>query len=98
MKEIESGLNDIKKIDILKLNIDGNEFEGLMSAKKLLSKERIKLNYIETSGLKKNFENTSNKVINLLKEYNFTLKKVFLFRSFSLLSNLESTENLFVKK
>ena len=69
-----------------------------MSAKKLLSKEIIKLIYIETSGFKKNFENTSNKVVNLLKKYNFTLKKVFLIRSFSLLSNLESTENLYVKK
>ena len=46
-------LNNIKEIDILKLDTDGNEFEVLMGAKKLLTKGKIKLIYTEISGFKK---------------------------------------------
>jgi len=91
-------INKIKQIDILKLDTDGNEFEVLMGAKKLLSEGKIKLIYTEISGFKKNFEFKSNKIINLLKKYNFSLKKVYPINSFSFLSNLKSTDNLFLKK
>ena len=69
-----------------------------MGAKKLLTKGKIKLIYTEISGFKKNFQQKSNKLINLLKRYNFTLIKVYKIKSFSLLSNLKSTDNLFIKK
>ena len=69
-----------------------------MGAKKLLSKGKIKLIYTEISGFKKNFQQKSNKLINLLKKYNFTLIKVYPIKSFSFLSNLKSTDNLFIKK
>ena len=91
-------LNNIKEIDILKLDTDGNEFEVLMGAKGLLSTGKIKLIYTEISGFKKNFEFKSNKIIRLLKKYNFTLKKVYPIRSLGFLSNLKSTDNLFVKE
>ena len=91
-------LNNIKEIDILKLDTDGNEFEVLMGAKKLLTKGKIKLIYTEISGFKKNFQQKSNKLINFLKRYNFTLIKVYPIKSFSFLSNLKSTDNLFIKK
>ena len=55
-----------------------------MGAKKLLTKGKIKLIYTEISGFKKNFQQKSNKLINLLKKrYNFTLIKVYPIKSFS---------------
>jgi len=91
-------LNNIKKIDILKLDTDGNEFEVLNGARKLLSEGKIEVIYTEISGFKKNFDYKFNKVVQLLKKYNFTLKKVYPIQSFSFLSNLKSTDNLFIKK
>lgn len=90
-------LNNIKKIDILKLDTDGNEYEVLIGAKKLLSKEKIGLIYTEISSTKKKFNFNFNKILKLLNKYNFTLKKVYPIPSYSILSNLKSTDNLFIK-
>ncbi len=91
-------LNKIKKIDILKLDTDGNEYEVLMGAKNLLSKGKIGLIYTEVSGFKKNnFDFKFNKIVKLLSKYNLVLKKVYPIKSFSILSNLKATDNLFIK-
>lgn len=91
-------LNNIPKIDLLKLDTDGTEFEVLLGAKNLLSKGKIGLIYTEISGFKKIFNNKVEEIVNLLAEYDFELKKSYKISSFSMFSNLKSTDNLFVKK
>ena len=90
--------NKIPKIDLLKLDTDGTEFEVLLGAKNLLSKGKIGLIYTEISGFKKIFNNKVEEIVNLLAEYDFELKKSYKISSFSMFSNLKSTDNLFVKK
>ncbi len=91
-------LNNIERIDLLKLDTDGNEYEILRGAEKLLSQDRIGIIYTEISGLKKEFDYKVKKIVELLDKYNFELKKVYKIRSVSLISNLKATDNLFVKK
>ena len=56
-------LNKIKNIDILKLDTEGNEYEILLGAKKLLSKNKIGVIYTEISGTKKNFKYKEKQII-----------------------------------
>jgi len=91
-------LNNIKRIDLLKLDTDGTEHEVLLGAENLLSQGKIGLIYTEISGFKKTFDNKVDKIVKLLDKYNFELKKVYNIPSFSIFSNLKSTDNLFVKK
>jgi FkbM family methyltransferase len=91
-------LNNIEKIDLLKLDTDGTEYEILLGAEKLLSQGKIGLIYTEISGFKKTFDDKVNKIIKLLDKYGFELKKVYKINSFSWFSNLKATDNLFIKK
>ena len=90
--------NEIKSIDLLKLDTDGNEFNILNGAIKLMSENKIKVIYTEISGTKKNFNEKASEIVNLLKKYNFEHKKIYKMPSFSFLSGLKSTDNLFVSK
>jgi FkbM family methyltransferase len=91
-------LNNIKRIDLLKLDTDGTEHEVLLGAENLLSQGKIGLIYTEISGFKKTFDNKMDKIVKLLDKYNFELKKVYNIHSLGIFSNLKSTDNLFVKK
>ena len=91
-------LNNIKRIDLLKLDTEGTEHEVLLGAENLLSQGKIGLIYTEISGFKKTFDNKMDKIVKLLDKYNFELKKVYNIHSLSIFSNLKSTDNLFVKK
>jgi len=91
-------LNNIERIDLLKLDTDGTEYEVLLGAEKLLSENKIGLIYTEISGFKNKFDYKVEKIVKLLNKYNFELKKVYNIPSFSILSNLKSTDNLFIKK
>ena len=90
--------NNIKCIDLLKLDTEGNEFNVLKGAEKLLSENRIKVIYTEISGTKKNFNDKVKKIVNLLNSYNFEHKKIYKMPIFSFLSGLKATDNLFVSK
>lgn len=91
-------INNIDRIDILKLDCDGTEYEVLLGAEKLLSKDKIGLIYTEISGVKKGFDSKVNEIVALLNKYNFQLKKTWNYPHFSFLSNLKATDNLFIKK
>ena len=64
----------------------------------MLSQRKIGLIYNEISGFKKNFDQKFNEVVKFLEKYDFKLEKVYSIPSFSILSNLKSTDNLFIKK
>jgi len=90
--------NNIDKIDILKLDCDGTEYEVLLGAENMLSKGKIELIYSEISGAKKGFSNKVDEIVKFLQKYNFELKKTWNYPHFSFLSNLKATDNLFIKK
>ena len=91
-------LNNIKCIDILKLDTEGNEYEILIGAKNLLAKKKIKVIFTEISGTKKNFNFKEKQIINFLKKYNFVRTKVYDMKILSFLSNLKGNDSLFIQK
>ena len=91
-------MNNIERIDLLKLDTDGTEYEVLLGAEKLLSQGKIGLIYTEVSGFKKTFDKKVEKIVKLLNKYNFELKKVYKIPSLNIFSNLKSTDNLFINK
>jgi len=90
-------LNNIDKIDLLKLDCDGTEYEVFLGAEKLLAEGKIGLIYTEISGTKKGFDLKVEEIVKLLNKYNFELKKTWNYPHFSFLSNLKATDNLFIK-
>ena len=88
----------IETIDVLKIDTEGNELNVLKGAKRLLSENKINLIYTEISETKKKFLEKEKSIINFLNSYNFELKKKYQIRSFSVLSGLRATDNLFVNK
>ena len=88
----------IENIDVLKIDTEGNELNVLKGAKRLLSENKINLIYTEISETKKKFLEKEKSIINFLNSYNFELKKKYQIRSFSVLSGLRATDNLFVNK
>lgn len=91
-------LNNIDRIDLLKLDTDGTEYEILLGAENLLANNKIGLIFTEISGFKEKFDHKVKLIVDLLNKYNFKLKKVYKINSVSLFSNLKATDNLFVKK
>ena len=90
-------LKKIDRIDLLKLDTDGTEYEVLLGAENLLATNKIGLIYTEISGFKEKFDDKVKKIVQLLKKYNFELKKLYKINSVSIFSNLKATDNLFVK-
>jgi len=88
----------IDKIDILKIDTEGNELDILKGAEKLLSKSKIKLIYVEISESKEKFDDKEKDVINYLSSFNFEIKKKYQIKSYSFLSGLKATDNLFINK
>lgn len=84
--KLDNFINDIKRIDILKIDVEGNELEVLKGCKSLLSKKIIKIIYIEILNH------------NLYKQYSKEkIHKFLIFNSFKLLktykTNLLSAED-----
>ena len=88
----------IENIDVLKMDTEGNELNILKGATKLLSENKINVIYTEISDTKKNFIEKEKYIINFLNGYGFELKKKYPMRSFSILSGLKATDNLFVNR
>ena len=88
----------IENIDVLKIDTEGNELNVLKGAKRLLSENRINIIYTEISETKRNFFEKEKSIINFLNSYNFELKRKYQIKSFSFLSGLKGTDNLFVNK
>ena len=85
----------IKKIDILKMDVEGSELKVLEGSKKILDKTNII--QVEILQNKKNFDKIKNKVTILLKKYNFHKISEKNIYSVSLFSNLKSSDLLFIK-
>ena len=86
----------IKSIDLLKVDIDGSEYEFLQGAKVTLKENKIKVILIEINDKKKNYKNKEKKIINFLKKRNFTFLKKHMNLTVILLSNLKSGDYLFI--
>ena len=86
----------IKSIDILKVDIDGFEYEFLQGAKKTIKKNKVKVILIEVNDKKKNYIKKEKKIINFLKRKNFTLLKKHINISVALFSGLKSGDYLFI--
>tara|TARA_B100000408_G_C10256279_1_gene205684 strand:+ start:101 stop:844 length:744 start_codon:yes stop_codon:yes gene_type:complete len=90
--------NKIENIDVLKIDTEGNDLNVLKGAKKLLSENKIKVIYTEISGTKINFKEKEKSTIDFLNDYNFDLKKIYRNKTFSILSGLRVTDNLFINR
>jgi len=88
--------NKIKSIDILKIDVEGSEYELLQGAKNTLKEEKIKIILIEIIGRKNLYIQKEKKILNLLKERNYTLIKKKNILSVSLFSNLKGNDYLFI--
>ena len=88
----------INNIDVLKIDTEGNELNVLKGAKKLLEQNKINIIYTEISETKKKFLEKEKSVIDFLNSYNFELKKKYQIKSFSILSGLKASDNLFINK
>ena len=86
----------IKSIDLLKVDIDGSEYEFLQGAKVTLKDNKIKVILIEINDKKKNYKKKEKKIINFLKKRNFTFLKKHMNLTVILLSDLKSGDYLFI--
>ena len=86
----------IKSIDLLKVDIDGSEYEFLQGAKVTLKENKIKVILIEINDKKKNYKKKEKKIINFLKKRNFTFLKKHMNLTVVLLSDLKSGDYLFI--
>ena len=90
--------NKIKSIDILKIDIEGSEYELLKGAKNILNKNKIKIILVEILAKKNFYTKKEKKVLNLLKKRNFALLKKANIPSVSLFSNIRGGDYLLVNK
>ena len=88
--------NKIKSIEILKIDIEGSEYDLLKGAKTALKKNKIKIILIEIIDKKNLYDKKEEKILNLLKKRNFILKKKANILSISLFSNIKGGDYLFV--
>ena len=86
----------IKSIDILKVDIDGFEYEFLQGARNTIKKNTIKVILIEVNDKKKNYIKKEKKIINFLRRRNFTLLKKHINISVAWFSDLKSGDYLFI--
>jgi FkbM family methyltransferase len=90
--------NHINYIDLLKLDTEGNEFNVLNGAKTILSKNKINVIYTEIIETKENYNKKNDLFVNYLNKHGFKLKVSLPIRSFSFMSNLKGTDNLFINE
>ena len=84
----------INSIDILKIDIEGSEYELLKGAKNTLKRNKIKIILVEIIDKKNSYKKKEKKIINLLK--NFALIKKANIWSISLFSNIRGGDYLFI--
>lgn len=89
--------NSINNIDLLKIDAEGNEFNILLGSQKLLSENKINVIYVEISEKKENYKKKAYQIKSYLERFGFKLEKSQKNKSFSFFSNLEASDNLFIK-
>ena len=90
--------NKIKSIDILKIDIEGSEYELLKGSKNTLNLNKIKIILVEIIDKKNNYPKKEKKILNLLKKRNFILIKKVDIWSISLFSSIRGADYLFINK
>ena len=88
----------INTIDLLKIDAEGHEEYILKGSGKLLDKKKINVIYVEVLSEKKSFYLKKKKIMNFLKKKNFIFIKEYPINSVSVLSNLKSSDLLFVNR
>ena len=89
-------LNKIRKIDILKIDCEGNEENILKSCNRNL--KNIKIIYLEILSEKKDWDKKFNKINKLLIKNKFELVKIKLLPEGSVLSTLKICDVLYHNK
>ncbi len=88
----------IKLIDILKIDIEGSEYDLLKGAKNSLKKNKIKIILVEIIAKKDSYDKKKKKIFNFLRKRNFTLVKKANIWSISLFSNIKGGDYLFINR
>ena len=88
----------IKLIDILKIDIEGSEYDLLKGAKNALKKNKIKIILVEIIAKKDSYDKKKKKIFNFLKKRNFILVKKANIWSISLFSNIKGGDYLFINR
>ena len=89
---------NIKFIDILKVDIDGSEYDFLQGAKNTFKKNKVKVILIEINAKKNNFYKKEQNIIKFFNRKNYSLIKKHINHTVSFFSNAKSGDYLFVKK
>ena len=91
--------NKIKKIDIIKIDVDGSEMDVLEGLKKSFKKNKIRILLTEINERPKNKYNLKvNKIKNFLENYNFKLIEVNTMLIPEVFSDIKSGDYLFINK
>ena len=85
----------IKRVDLLKIDVEGSELDVLRGAKKLLNSVRII--QLEILQRKNKFSLEKNKILVFLKKFNYRLIKEKKIPSVGILSSSISEDLLFIK-
>ncbi len=88
--------NEIQSIDVLKVDIEGSEYELLKGAKTTLKNNKVKIILVEIIGKKNLYDKKEKKILNFLKKRNYTLVKKANTLSISLFSNIKGGDYLFI--
>ena len=88
--------NEIQSIDVLKIDIEGSEYELLKGAKATLKNNKVKIILVEIIGKKNLYDKKEKKILNFLKKRNYTLIKKTNTLSISLFSNIKGGDYLFI--
>ena len=88
--------NKIKLVDVMKVDIDGSEYEFLQGAKKTIENNKVKIILLEIMGNKNSYKDKEKKIVNFFKKRKYTLIKKRKFWIVSLFSNLIAVDCLFV--
>ena len=88
-------IRKIKKVDLLKIDVEGSELDVLRGAKKLLNS--VSIIQLEILQRKNKFLLEKNKILFFLRKYNFSLIKEKKIPSVGILSSSISEDLLFIK-
>ena len=88
--------NKIRSIDILKIDIEGSEYELFKGAKNALKTNKIKIILVEIIDKKKYHKIKEKKILDMLKKRNFVLIKKAKILSISMFSNIKGGDYLFI--
>ena len=88
--------NKIKSIDILKVDIDGSEYNFLKGANNFLERNKVKVILIEINDKKNSYDRKEKNIIKFFNRKNYTLVQKHMNRTVALFSNAKSGDYLFV--